>query len=201
MSFGARILCVDDHPVTRRGLVQILGLEPGFQVVGEAASAAEAVEAATTLAPDVVVLDMRLPDGDGIGVMARLAACAPKARVVVLSSFCAAETVRAAAGAGACAYLPKDAPPERIAAAVRGALAGRRDFPCGLGAAPEVCALTEREQAVLRLLVAGGANKEIGRRLGISDATARTHVQNILGKLGVTSRAKAVAAAIARGLG
>jgi DNA-binding NarL/FixJ family response regulator len=197
------VLCVDDHPIVRRGLVDLVALDPDFVVVGEAADGPGALDLIGRRAPDIAVVDVRMPDMDGIALTRRIAAVAPATRVLLLSSFSPGDVVRAAYAAGAWGYLLKDSPFEAILDALRRIRSGLRAFPPDianrLGEAL-IHPLTMRERAVLDALQSGRSNKEIGRDLGISEGTARTHVQNLLGKLGVSSRAKAVALAQERGL-
>lgn len=195
------VLVVEDHPITRIGLRQMLATSFDLRVVGEAATVAEAGQMAQVLQPDIVLLDMRLPDGDGLAVLDRLASCAPRARALILSSFAGEGILRAAAARGAWGHLPKDASPEEIEASIAAVRAGRRTFPPGLlEKRAEIPSLTPRERAVIRLLVDGLGNREIGRRLGVSEATARTHMQNLMEKFGVHSRARVAALAAELGL-
>jgi DNA-binding NarL/FixJ family response regulator len=183
--------------------VDLVALDPDFVVVGEAADGPGALDLIGRRAPDIAVVDVRMPDMDGIALTRRIAAVAPATRVLLLSSFSPGDVVRAAYAAGAWGYLLKDSPFEAILDALRRIRSGLRAFPPDianrLGEAL-IHPLTMRERAVLDALQSGRSNKEIGRDLGISEGTARTHVQNLLGKLGVSSRAKAVALAQERGL-
>jgi DNA-binding NarL/FixJ family response regulator len=206
-----RVLLVDDHAVVRRGLRAFLQLQPDVEVVGEADGGEAAAEAARAGRPDVVLMDLVMPAGDGVEAIRALAAAAPGARVLVLTSFGDEERVFAAMRAGAAGYLLKDVDPDRLAAAIRDVHEGRPALH------PEVAArlmrraadpdaatpgdrLTAREREVLQLLVEGLANKQVARRLRITEKTVKTHVSSILQKLGVPDRTAAAVLAIRRGL-
>jgi NarL family two-component system response regulator LiaR len=201
---------VDDHQVVRQGLRAFLRLQPDIEVVGEAGGGEAAVAAAVDAAPDVVLMDLVMPDGDGVAAIRELATAAPAARVLVLSSFADEEHVFAAMRAGARGYLLKDVEPDALAGAIRDVHRGlpalhpevavhlmrRGADPAGQAAVP----LTPREREVLQLVVEGFANKQIARRLGIAEKTVKTHVSSILQKLGVADRTAAAVLAIRQGL-
>ena len=205
-----RVLLVDDHLVVRRGLRAFLQLQPDIEVVGEAGGGEAAVAAAAAGRPDVVLMDLLMPDGDGIAAIRALADAAPGARVLVLSSFGDDERVFAAMQAGAAGYLLKDVEPDALANAIREVHRGRpalhpdvaallmRRAADPAGAAVEQ--LTPREREVLQLVVEGYANKQIARRLRITEKTVKTHVSSILQKLGVPDRTAAAVLAIRQGL-
>jgi NarL family two-component system response regulator LiaR len=207
------VLLVDDHQVVRQGLRAFLQLQPDIEVAGEAAGGEAAVAAARALAPDVVLMDLVMPDGDGVAAIRALAAAAPDARVLVLSSFADDERIFAAMQAGAAGYLLKDVDPDALAGAIRDVHMGRPVLhpevaarlmrrvadPGGAGG-PAAESLTPREQEVLRLVVEGFANKQIARRLAITEKTVKTHVSSILQKLGVADRTAAAVLAIRQGL-
>jgi NarL family two-component system response regulator LiaR len=205
-----RVLLVDDHQVVRQGLRAFLQLQPDVEVVGEAAGGKSAVEAAVAGRPDVVLMDLVMPEGDGVTAIRALAEAAPGARVVVLSSFADDEHVFAAMQAGAAGYLLKDVDPDALAEAVREVHRGRPvlhpDVAARLmrrvadPASPATEPLTPREREVLRLVVEGFANKQIARRLLITEKTVKTHVSSILQKLGVADRTAAAVLAIRQGL-
>lgn len=205
-----RILLVDDHAVVRQGLQAFLGVQPDLAVVAEAATGREAVAAAARLSPDVVLMDLVMPGGDGAAAISELRAASPGSRVLVLSSFADDEQVFGAMQAGAAGYLMKDVEPDRLAAAIRDVHAGRPALNPEVAATlmrhaagpdPEpVDALTPREVEVLRLVTEGFANKQIARRLAITEKTVKTHVSSILHKLGVADRTGAAVLAIRRGL-
>ena len=203
-------MLVDDHAVVREGLRAFLQLQPDIEVVGEAGGVAAVLELALTARPDVVLMDLVMPDGDGIEAIRALGAAAPGARVLVLSSFADDERVFAAMQAGAAGYLLKDVEPDQLAAAIRDVHRGRpalhpdvaarlmRRAADPAGAATEV--LTRREREVLQLVVEGFANKQIAWRLRITEKTVKTHVSSILQKLGVPDRTAAAVLAIRQGL-
>jgi two-component system NarL family response regulator len=199
-----RVLFVDDHPVTREGLAAVIARQPDLELVADGGTAAAAVELYRTHRPDVAVIDLRLPDGDGVGVVRQLVGEFPAARLIVLSSFAGEEPVFQALQAGARAFLFKDAPRDELLAAVRAVAAGRTFLPPGPAArlAHRMSAdeLTDREVEVLGLVAEGLRNKEIAARLGLSEFTVKVHVQNVLAKLGVHDRTEAVTAAARRGI-
>ena len=205
-----RVLLVDDHQVVRQGLRAFLQLQPDVEVVGEAGGGSAAVAAAAAGEPDVVLMDLVMPDGDGVAAIRALAEAAPGARVLVLSSFADDERIFAAMQAGAAGYLLKDVAPDALAEAIREIHRGRPvlhpDVAARLmrrvadPAGPAAEALTPREREVLRLVVEGFANKQIARRLAITEKTVKTHVSSILQKLGVADRTAAAVLAIRQGL-
>jgi DNA-binding NarL/FixJ family response regulator len=210
-----RVVVVDDHAVVRRGLRAFLDSEPDLEVVGAAEGGTQALDLLEGLdprrRPRVVVMDLQMRPVDGIESTRRIRARYDDVEVVVLTSFADDELVRAALEAGASGYLLKDADADEIAAAVRAAARGELQIDpavaqrllSSLSAASRVDAKTEltvRELEVLRLVGAGRANKEIAIQLGISERTARTHVSNILGKLGLASRTQAALWAVREGL-
>jgi NarL family two-component system response regulator LiaR len=205
-----RVLLVDDHQVVRQGLRAFLQLQPDIEVAGEAADGKAALAVAAATSPDVVLMDLVMPDGDGISAIRELAAAMPGARVLVLSTFAAEEHVFAAMEAGADGYLLKDVEPDALAEAIREVHRGRPvlhpDVAAHLmrraadPAGPPLERLTPREREVLHLVVEGFANKQIARRLLITEKTVKTHVSSILQKLGVADRTAAAVLAIRRRL-
>ena len=204
-----RLLIVDDHAVVRQGLRAFLRLQEGIEVVGEAATSAAAVEVAATTSPDVVLLDLVMPEGGGIGALRRLLEVAPGARVLVLTSFADDAQIFAAMAAGASGYLLKDIDPQALADAIRDVHAGRPALHPSVaarlmrqGSTARIVRddLTAREREVLRLMVEGLANKQIAQRLGIGEKTIKTHVSRVLAKLGVADRTQAAVLAIREGL-
>jgi len=198
------LLIAEDHPLTLAGLRGVLSSHPSFSIVGEAATGGAAIELHQRLRPDVLLVDLLLPDMTGVEVVRAVRSGAKDARVVVLTSSTGSEDIHRALRAGARAYLTKNATPEQLVQALRDVHAGRRVIPAEvaerLAERPPESDLTERETEVLRRLVAGGSNRAIAETLKLGEATVRTHVSNILLKLGVDDRAAAVAAALRRGI-
>ncbi|HEX9440241.1 MAG TPA: response regulator transcription factor [Roseiflexaceae bacterium] len=203
-----RVVVVDDHPVVRHGLTAILRYEQDIEVVGDAADGAEAVRVILEQRPDVVLLDLRLPKLSGIEVMRHVRAQAPEVRFLVLTTYDTDEYIGPALAVGAQGYLLKDATPDELARGVRSLVQGRAALEPGVAARVlERMAegergedLSARELEVLRLLVAGASNKTIAARLTLSENTVKSHISHIFGKLGVQSRAEAVAVALQRGM-
>jgi two-component system, NarL family, response regulator LiaR len=209
MSDAIRLVIVDDHSVVREGLRAFLRLQDGIDVVGEAAGADEAIRVAAAASPDVVLLDVVMPDGDGIAAIRRLLEVAPGARVLVLTSFADDAQIFAAMAAGAAGYLLKDVDPAALADGIRDVHAGRpalhpsvaaRLMRRGGSPGPTHGDITAREHDVLRLVVEGLPNKQIAQRLGIGEKTVKTHVSRVLAKLGVEDRTQAAVLAIREGL-
>jgi DNA-binding NarL/FixJ family response regulator len=213
-----RVLIVDDQALVREGLVTLLGLIPGLEVAGTARDGEEAVGLSAELRPDVVLMDLRMPRLDGVEATRRLAASAPAIRVVVLTTYADDESIFAALQAGAYGYLTKDSGAEAIAHAVRTVHAGhallepavQRRLIESLRERPPVVPrpasppppddLTPREVEVLGLIARGLSNQEIARHLTVSEATVKTHVNNIFSKAGLRDRAQAVRYAFDHGL-
>jgi len=203
-----RILLADDHSVVRQGLRMFLGLDPEFDVVGEAADGAEAVRLARELRPDVVLMDLLMPVMDGIAAIGQIRRDLPDVEVVALTSVLEDASVVGAVRAGAIGYLLKDTRAEELCRAIHAAAAGQVQLAPQAAArllrevrAPESPeTLSERETEVLRLLAQGCANKEIARALSIGEKTVKSHVSSILGKLGMASRTQAALYAVRIGL-
>ncbi|GAA2287143.1 response regulator transcription factor [Actinomadura sp. NPDC048955] len=208
MSGPIRILLVDDHPVVRSGIRAMLADQPGFALVGEAATGLEGVEEARRLSPDVVLMDLQLGAGMHGSEATRqiTAAGADAPRVLVLTTFDTDSDILAAIEAGATGYLLKDAPPDRLFTAIRSAAAGDSALAPSVASRllgrmrSPTATLTARELEVLRLVAEGLSNRGISRRLFLSETTIKTHLVHIYAKLGVDSRTAAVAAATRRGL-
>ena len=210
-----RVLLADDQELVRNGFRLILELEPDLEVVGEAADGREAVRLARDLEPDVVVMDVRMPELDGIEATRRLHGAGSSARVLILTTFDLNEYVYGALRAGASGFLLKDAPSDQLVAAIRTVAEGdellapaitRRLIEHFLrrppidAAPPELGELTEREREVLTLVARGLSNAEIGMRLFLGEATVKTHVSRVLRKLALRDRVQAVVYAYESGL-
>ena len=203
-----RIVIADDHSVVRQGLRMFLGLDSELEVVGEATDGAEAVRLARELRPDVVVMDLLMPVMNGIEATVAIRRELPDTEVLALTSVLEDASVVGAVRAGAIGYLLKDTQADALCQAIKAAAAGQVQLTPKAAArlmqavsAPESPeALTERETEVLRLLAQGQSNKQIARSLHITDKTVKTHVSNILSKLGVQSRTQATLYAVRIGL-
>lgn len=206
-----RLVIADDHPVVRAGLSGMLSDEPGFEVVGEASDGDEAVRVATATRPDVVLMDLRMPRIDGVAATSRIVAGEaghPPPRVLILTTYESDDQILAAIEAGAAGYLLKASPQAEIVAGIRSVAAGQSAL------SPHVAVrlvermrrpaseslLTTRETEVLRLVATGHSNKQIGARLGIGEATVKTHLLKTFDKLGVADRTHAVTTAMERGI-
>ncbi len=202
-----RVLVVDDHPVVRDGLRGVLDAEPDMEVVGEAAHGAEALARIPDAAPDVVLMDLRMPVMGGVEAITALRRAAPGVRVLVLTTFDTDRDVLPAIEAGATGYLLKDTPRDELLRAVRAAHRGEAVLSpavagrlMGQVRRPGQDALSAREIEVLRLVAAGSTNREAARALFISEATVKTHLLHVYAKLEVRDRASAVAAGYRMGL-
>ncbi|MFB7500555.1 response regulator [Streptomyces sp. NPDC056161] len=211
----ARVVVADDQTVVREGIVMLLGLLPGIEVVGAVGDGEEAVKAVAELAPDVVLMDLRMPRCDGVEATRRIRAGYPGTQVVVLTTFADDESLFPALRAGARGYLTKDAGGDEIVRAVESVLSGDAGLSPSVQrrllerlsepepqparvAAPD--GLTSRETEVLVLIAEGLSNQEIARRLHVSTATVKTHINNLFAKTGVKDRAQAVRYAFGKGL-
>ncbi len=206
-----RILIVDDHPVTREGLHSALDLEDGVEVVGESASGEEAVEASTTLKPDIVFMDVRMPGMGGIEATKAIRQASPHSRVILFTVDETRASISEAIQAGVSGYLLKDASAEELVKAARLAMEGKAVIHPQLTRAfieevqlaekrPDVPALSAREKEILQKVAYGATTKEVAHDLGISPHTVKTHLERIFEKLGANDRAQAVAIAIRSGL-
>lgn len=202
-----RVLIVDDHPVVREGLRGMVDAEPDLAVVGEAGSGAEAVTMAESLCPDVILMDLRMPDGDGVTATQQILAASPTVRIVVVTTYESDSDILRAVEAGAAGYLLKDATRAELAAAVHDAAEGRTvlapsvaDRLVSFVRRPPPATLTSRELDVLTLVARGLTNAEIGTRLHISEATVKTHLLRTFQKLEVSDRTAAVTTAMTLGL-
>ncbi len=216
-----RVLLVDDHAVVRQGLRLFIEMQPDMQVVGEGANGLDAVRLALELDPDVILLDLMMPQMDGVEATQKILAQAPQVRVLILTSFGEDDKVFPAIRAGAHGYLLKDIQPRDLVQAVRETYQGktqlhpdiaRRLMTAVSGETPvrsaqpaalsvELQALTEREQEVLAQIARGLTNREIAEKMVISEKTVKTHVSNLLDKLGLEDRTRAAIWALKHGLG
>jgi len=207
-----RILVVDDHAIIRAGLRAMLGIVPDMEVVGEAATGLEAVDLAEKLKPDVILIDLVMPEMDGIQAIRKIISKQPQAHILVLTTFAGEDKIFPAIQAGAMGYQLKDSSPQDLLDAIREVNRGQASLhplvarkvldavlnPPDRPLTPDP--LTHREIEVLRLIAEGLENREIAERLVLSDATVRTHVSNILGKLHLASRTQAALYALREGL-
>lgn len=204
MTAKIRILIADDHLVFRLGLKSLLSGESDMVVVGEAATGRQTIEKFNQLLPDVVVLDLRMSDGGGLGALSAIRAARKNARVLMLSSYGNEEEVYQALNAGAAGYLLKDVGRDELSRAIRQVHAGKKwvqpSIQSLLSDRADRAELTPRELEVLKLLVSGLTNREIGAVLGNSENTVRNHTISIFAKLYVSDRAEAVSAALQRGI-
>jgi two-component system NarL family response regulator len=199
-----RVILADDHPVVRDGLVAIVNQQPDMQVVAEASDGEEALALFDLHLPDVMVLDLRMPKRDGVAVVQNVMERHPKARLLIMTTFDGDEDIFRSLSQGAKGYLLKDAPRTEILTAIR-AVSQDRPYTSTTVAAKALQrmakpSLTQRELSVLQEIAQGRSNKDIARRLSITEGTAKTHVKSILTKLDAISRTEAVAIAHKRGL-
>jgi DNA-binding NarL/FixJ family response regulator len=202
-----RILITDDHPVVREGLSGMLAGQSDFEVIGMAADGDTAVKMHGSLAPDVTLMDLRMPGQDGVGAIKAIKSQQPSSRIIVLTTYDSDADILRAIEAGATGYLLKDAPREELFRAIRAAARGDSVLAPAVAArlmtqmrAPAEENLSAREIEVLHLVAKGASNKEIGKSLHISTATVKTHLIHIYGKLGVDDRTVAVTKALEKGI-
>lgn len=205
MTDPIRVMLVDDHTMVRRGLATFLKVFDDLKLVGEAENGANAIKLCAEALPDVVLMDMVMPDMDGATATALIRQKFPQVQILVLTSFKEGDLIKKALEAGAIGYLLKDVSADDLARAIRSAHAGRATLSpeaaqslvetTNLPPAPGLD-LTEREREVLVLMVEGLSNSQIAAKLGVSSSTIKSHVSNVLSKLGVTSRTEAVSLAL-----
>jgi len=197
-----RVFLVDDHEVVRRGVAEVLEDDPGITVAGEAGSAAEALARVPAVRPDVVVMDMRLPDGDGAVLCRELRVRVPGLYCLVLTSYSDQDALEAAIEAGASGFLLKQVRGPALVSAVRTVAAGGRSFddvgqalprprPAGAAGSDRLGLLTDQERSVLRLIGEGLTNRQIGQRMGLAEKTVKNYTSHLLAKLGLERRTQA----------
>lgn len=198
------VMSVDDHPLLREGIGSIIASQPDMQMMAEAATGREAIQLYRTVLPDVVLMDLRLPDMSGIDALLAIRTEFPQARIVILSTFEGDVEIKRALAAGARGYVLKSTPPKELVELIRQVNAGKKHVP------PEIAAqlaehmgeesLTSREIEVLSRLAGGNRNRDIAKILGISEETVKVHVKHIMDKLGASDRTQAIAIAVRRGI-
>lgn len=212
MTEPIRLLIADDHPVVREGLISMISREPDFKVVAEANNGLEAVEKAKQFKPDVILMDLRMPELDGVEAIRQTAEAEPDTKFIILTTFSDDEYIFRGIEAGARAYLLKDSPREELFKAIRAVYRGESLIQPVVASkvlsrfaelsrqsqTPEV--LTDREVEVLILVAKGSANKEIAEELHISNSTVKTHIASIFQKLGANDRTEAVTMALRKGI-
>jgi two-component system, NarL family, response regulator LiaR len=207
-----RILVVDDHAIIRKGMRAVLELVPDMELVGEAENGKQAVKMNLDLRPDVILMDLMMPEMDGIASIREIRAQRPESRILVLTNFAGEDMIFPAIKAGAMGYHLKDSSPEALVEAIRQVFRGEsslhpiiakkllEELQAHTEHQPANEALTQREVEVVRLIAQGYENREIAEHLVVSEATVRTHVSNILGKLHLASRTQAALYALREGL-
>jgi DNA-binding NarL/FixJ family response regulator len=207
-----KLLIVDDHPVVREGIGAMLKREPDFKIVGEASNGLEAVEQARELSPDVILMDLRMPEMDGVEAITRIKEAKPEVKFIILTTYSDDEYIFKGIAAGARAYLLKDAPREELFKAIRAVYRGESLIQPVVASRvldklaelsrknPSAETLSEREVEVLRLMAKGVSNSNIADELSITQSTVKTHITSIFQKLNVTTRTEAVTTALKRGI-
>jgi len=199
-----RILCVDDHPMLREGIAAAIARQPDMVLVGEAVNGREALETFRKTRPDITLMDLQMPEMNGVEAIAAIRADFPAARIIVLTTYKGDFQALRALKAGASGYLLKSALRKEMMDAIRTVFAGRRAIPAEIAVqiAEHVAAdaLSEREVEVLQCVARGAANKEVAIQLRISEETVKVHIKHILEKLAVTDRTRAVTIALSRGI-
>jgi DNA-binding NarL/FixJ family response regulator len=207
-----KIVIVDDHPVVREGIGAMLKREPDFKIVGEASNGQEAIEKARELSPDVMLMDLRMPEVDGVEAITRIKAEKPEIKFIILTTYSDDEYIFRGIAAGARAYLLKDAPRDELFKAIRAVSRGESLIQPVVASrlldrlqelskkSPSVDTLSEREVEVLNLMAKGVSNKDIADQLSITQSTVKTHITSIFQKLDVTTRTEAVTTALKRGI-
>ena len=203
-AYAIRVLSIDDHPLLREGIAAIIGAQEDMRLAGQAATARDGIREYHEKKPDITLMDVRLPDMNGIDALMAIRSEAPNARVVMLSMFRGDVEIQRALKAGARGFLLKTMPPSEIAASIRRVHAGRKCIPAEV--ASEIAdyitddSLTAREVETLGLVATGHRNREIGDILSISEDTVKVHVKHIMAKLGAADRTEAVMIGVRRGI-
>lgn len=199
-----RILLADDHPALRDGLALILDNQIDMAVVGQASNGREAIEQFCQLQPDIILMDLRMPEMTGLEAITAIRAQSPTARIILLTTYDGDEDIYRGLRAGAKSYLLKDAATQEILAAIRQVCAGKSHIPQEVGSKlaerSRLPDLSESEQAVLQQIATGKGNQEIAAALGIAESTVKFHLNNIFSKLGVSNRTEAAITALKRGI-
>jgi two-component system NarL family response regulator len=199
-----RIVIADDHPVVREGLGALVSSQQDMKIVSEAANGRQAVQQFLLHRPDVLLLDLRMPEMNGMETIQAILEKAPDAKIIVLSTYDGDEDVYRALQAGAKAYLLKDSPRAQLLESIRGVYSGQLSIPSAIGArlaaSMRTPKLTKRERDITRLLVDGKSNKEIGATLGVTEGTVKVHTGHIFKKLGAAGRTEAIRKALERGI-
>jgi len=204
MSNQIRVFSVDDHPLLREGIAALVNNQPDMTLIAEASTGAEALERFKEHLPDVTLMDLRLPDMSGIDILIAIRSEFPEARIIMLTTFEGDVEIHRSLEAGARGYVLKNMPPSQLLDVIRQVHAGRKRIP------PEIASqlaehvsdesLTEREVEVLRQVADGNRNREIAKKLFISEETVKVHIKHIMEKLGATDRTQAVAIGVRRGI-
>lgn len=212
MSDPIRVLIADDHQLVRQGMAALLSVKPEFEILGQARDGVESVELATSLNPDIILMDLQMPHKDGIEATREIKEDNPEARILIITSFAEDENVYLAIKAGALGYLLKDSSPEELMQAIHDVCEGRLSLHSNIALKlieelnrptdlqPTDDPLTERESEVLKLVAKGRTNQEIAEELVLSDRTVGAHVSNILSKLHLANRTQAALYALRTGL-
>jgi DNA-binding NarL/FixJ family response regulator len=199
-----RILSVDDHPLLREGIAAIINMQPDMQIVAQASNAQEAIQEFRKHQPDITLMDLRLPDKNGIDALIAVRAEYPEARIIMLTTFEGDVEIQRALEAGARGYILKSSPPKELVEAIRQVHAGKKRIPAQVAAqlAEHVAdeALTEREIEVLGQIAGGNRNRDIADKLFITEETVKVHIKHIMEKLGASDRTQAVAIGLRRGI-
>lgn len=204
MSTPIRIFSVDDHPLLREGIAALVNNQPDMVVAGEAATGAEALQLFRKLQPDVTLLDLRLPDTNGIDILIAIRTEFPEARIIMLTTFEGDVEIHRALQAGARGYLLKNMPPSELLEVIRQVHAGKKRIPPAIASqlAEHMSdeTLTDREVEVLRAVAGGNKNRDIANKLFISEETVKVHIKHIMEKLGAADRTQAVTIGVRRGI-